>query len=494
VGRTTILFGPPGTGKTTSLLAAVDDAIHQGIDPDRIAFMSFSREAANVAVSRAAEKFFLSASELPHFRTLHSAAYRQLGLARGDVLGTAHFTEIGDAIGLNFRASYDEETERPVMANNCVGDTCYRIYSLARAKGTTLEDEWRLSEEADILLSTVRLFAATLAEYKRAKRLLDFNDMLDMAQSPLDVDLFIIDEAQDLTPAQWGAARRMGATAETVLLGGDDDQAIYSWAGADSSSLLRFKGARKVLPISYRLPRKIKVLADAIAARISARVPKVFSHNGSCGEVEWVNSVSDINLRDGKRWLLLARNRFQIAALEREARAQGVVYKSEGRWSNASKVMRAVINYEKLRRGDQLAAYETREMASLIADMQPPSGLEFYTWEKLRFPFSGAPDWMGALTRLSLEDIEYIRELRRNGESLSEPGRVVISTIHGAKGNEADNVFLMTDIAKRVWENVLVNPDDEQRVMYVAVSRAKEQLILSRPNTIRSWDLSTYST
>ena len=66
----TAIFGPPGTGKTTKLLQIIEDAIADGIQPERIAFLSFTRKAAQEAIDRACIKFNLDSKHFPHFRTL----------------------------------------------------------------------------------------------------------------------------------------------------------------------------------------------------------------------------------------------------------------------------------------------------------------------------------------------------------------------------------------------------------------------------------------
>jgi superfamily I DNA/RNA helicase len=76
----TSIFGPPGTGKTTKLLKIIEEAIADGVSPEKIAFLSFTRKAAQEAIDRACIKFNLDAKYFPHFRTLHSLAFRQVGL------------------------------------------------------------------------------------------------------------------------------------------------------------------------------------------------------------------------------------------------------------------------------------------------------------------------------------------------------------------------------------------------------------------------------
>ena len=77
----------------------------------------------------------------------------------------------------------------------------------------------------------------------------------------------------------------------------------------------------------------------------------------------------------------------------------------------------------------------------------------------------------------------------RRGEKITQEPRIRISTIHAAKGGEATNVILLTDISSRVFKSYQQNPDDESRVFYVGLTRAKENLFLIEPQTQKYYPL-----
>ena len=86
--------------------------------------------------------------------------------------------------------------------------------------------------------------------------------------------------------------------------------------------------------------------------------------------------------------------------------------------------------------------------------------------------------WHEALDRIPDADRAYIIALLRRGEKFNAKPRISLSTIHGAKGAECENVVLLSDISTASEKESQRNPDDLHRVFYVGVTRAKERLYL----------------
>jgi superfamily I DNA/RNA helicase len=76
------------------------------------------------------------------------------------------------------------------------------------------------------------------------------------------------------------------------------------------------------------------------------------------------------------------------------------------------------------------------------------------------------------------ESKSYIKGLLNNGDDLLKEPRIKVSTIHGVKGEECENVVLFTDLEKVVYDSALSNPDPEHRLFFVGVTRTKENLYI----------------
>jgi superfamily I DNA/RNA helicase len=89
--------------------------------------------------------------------------------------------------------------------------------------------------------------------------------------------------------------------------------------------------------------------------------------------------------------------------------------------------------------------------------------------------------WHDALTRISEDKREYLRAVLRRGFKISAANRIRLSTIHGAKGGEADNVLVMMDLSPKFAKEYSVNSDNIHRLFYVAITRTKKTLHLILP-------------
>jgi len=341
------------------------------------------------------------------------------------------------------------------------------MIELARAQCRTLREVW---EEANVDMNWFALSQVqeTLNTYKADLGKVDFSDMLAQCHVTLDIDAAVIDEAQDLSNAQWNMAKVMFRKAQHIDIAGDDDQAIYGWSGANVERFLGIRGDNRILNKSYRLPQSIAKVASNIVQQIGRRQAKEFAPRADAGRVEYLTNEEQCDLDSGE-WLLLARNGYMLKGLEEVCKRQGVAYNLGGKSSVKAEDVRAIVLWTRRQKGVELTHDDLLHVKK-------------YTREK-----DIAVDWFDALTRIPVTRREYYLSVLRNGERLQDEPRVTISTIHGAKGGEADNVLLMTDMAYRTHNGMQADPDNEHRVFYVGATRAREALHIVQPQTQRHY-------
>jgi DNA helicase-2/ATP-dependent DNA helicase PcrA len=483
-----LVLGGPGCGKTTRLLQIVEERLSAGVPANKIAFLTFTKAAATEAKERAAAQFGLDPeTDLPWFRTIHSLAYAKMGVAKDEVMGRADWKEFGDVSGEFMSGSWSAEDGAPPTSVKEMGDVMLRIVDFAATTMRTLEEAWHYLDEAVDWFRLLR-FSEALRLYKEDVDKMDFTDMLVHyveRGEPIDVTDAIIDEAQDLTALQWAVVRRAFENAERVVVAGDDDQAIYHWAGADVRQFLSLSRTPEVLPISHRLPRQVHAFADTIARRISKRYAKRFSATDRDGTVEFHRSLESIPIGDAPgTWFLLARNTYMLSRLEALVRSAGINYARRSGAAVDPGDVAAIKTWEGLRSG-KLADVSAREARALRKALGVPT-MQMRELQRYDLPALGIEDrrpWYEALTGIDEERRAFYLSCLRRGEKLTAAPRVRIETIHGVKGAEADHVVLLTDLSHRTARSFRKAPDNEHRVFYVGATRALQALHVVEPQS-----------
>lgn len=461
------IFGPAGTGKTTYLINELKSLFKKGITADRIAFVSFTNRAVNELVERCTKEFsHIDKDGFKYFRTIHSLCFKSLGNGCKVIQQT-------DLIKLAKSQGLDMSSYRAIEdgGGNKKGDQVVTIDNLSRLRMVPLEDQWKESNFPDLPYRTVLNWQNVYFAYKEKNKLVDFTDMLFLYNSPLDVDYIFIDECQDLSPLQWAVMDVAAKNCKKIYIAGDDDQSIYQWAGAEIDYILNIRAKKDiVLPKSYRLPKKIYDISSTILDRIKVRHPKKYTHNGEIGQVDFIKDFTNVDYKSEEDCLVLVRNRWQLKEIKLYLEEQGLPYSLFNQSSLATPEVEALIYWENMRKGKELPPKHFKTMIKFSKSLRRLMSVSQIPRELYDQP------WFEVFDLIPNEKKNYIRKVLKGGHKLFEAPKIKLSTIHQSKGGEAQTVILLTDVSNLVWENIW--KDDEHRVWYVAVTRAKNKLIL----------------
>jgi len=391
--------------------------------------------------------------------TIHSLVYGLLGISRTQVISRAMLVDFGKEIGVTISGDFDITGEQERYIEE--GDEAMSIIGRADARMVPHMEEYKCSE-LTVPERSFRYISESYKAWKKEFGYIDFNDMLtSYLQSPIPLryDVLIVDEAQDLSQLQWAVVDELVKTVQWCVVAGDMDQALFVWGGAMPSGMNAF-GERHGsdshdLTQSYRIPSKVHTLAMSVRSRIKEKNDVTYKPRPVEGSYGFHASPDSIVFNSSDTMIL-----YRTHSLRREL--EGVLIDRlipftcmngmPGPWSG--KWGRAVTAYRIYSKGEHEL---TKRQATVLEQM---------SWYRT-IPTN--KHWSQVL---NIPDRFKNYMVQTEGKLPT----VRLSTIHGAKGKEADRVIMYTGMTQRTVDGMTRDPDAEHRVFYVGVTRAKERL------------------
>jgi DNA helicase-2/ATP-dependent DNA helicase PcrA len=505
-----------GTGKTRALTHRIAYGVAEGhYRAENTLALTFTQKAAAEMAGRLRALHIEQVSA----RTFHSTALRQLqhfwpkltGGFLPDILPSkaslvAHVLE-------TMRIAVDQAVLRDIAAEV----EWRKVKSLS-------PDDYVKAVQAGARTTPAGLSADDMVDvfsrYEEAKterKRIDFEDVLLLGVGMLEAEPgvlaqvreryrhFLVDEYQDVSPIQQRLLDLWLGQARDVCVVGDASQTIYTFAGATSDYLLGFPDALADahvirLETNYRSTTTIVEVANRVIADQPGALTLV-AHRGPGPGVELIDADTDDLEAEAIAQRIVALNKQGIAlgdiailhrytaqmlAIEGALRRYGLAVYVQGgtRFFDQPHVKRAVMEI----RGAAVAGVQG-SIAQVVTDIlygvgyqakEPDHrGAERSTWEDLRALIELAERADQTMTLSEFSD-----EVAKRAAAHDEPDRdaVTLTTVHAAKGREWPVVFVMgltegnfpISYAKTTEEIA-----EEQRLFYVAVTRAMERLIVS---------------
>lgn len=484
----TKIFGPPGTGKTEKLRSLVQS---RGTPLPLVGYVSFTKGAAEVI----RERMKATEQDVRWFRTIHSACMALLGIGRESVITGRDYIAFRELTGMEVRGDeYDDwNTEKPLDFT-----PTKRALELSAATGCSVYDVIRdMPSHVNLTRGRVDLFAEKWNAYKADNSKFDFTDMLTkFLETPnaMPVTDLYLDEAQDLSVLQWNVFEKLAADAQNVIMAGDDDQAIYPFIGGSEYGFLDHPCDQEIiLSKSYRCPKGIGEAADRVIKKVGHRKEKPVQWRDVPGEVLRMNLDAFTLpwrawLRDYASIMVLCRHRKGARDFSDDLKAIGIPHDINGEGLSSWKEAAMAYTFLTLKEGGKCTVKAVRKLCeALDVDAASIHGLgprAMVGRGVLQIDFECS--WVKTLaggSATKLRRFEAIRQLVNNEglESLVKKPKIRVSTMHAAKGDQAELIIVVPECTDIVKRNMMT--PGEIRLAYVTMTRAQKQVVVLIPRS-----------
>ncbi|RRD47454.1 ATP-dependent DNA helicase UvrD2 [Tessaracoccus sp. OH4464_COT-324] len=509
-----VVLAGAGTGKTRAITHRVAYAVREGhYDPRAVLAVTFTTRAAGEMKTRLAQLGVHGTSA----RTIHAAALRQCRYFWPKAYG-ADFPELAEnTFGLIARC-----------ASQVLGQTETALVrdletEISWAKSGNVEPEAyaELAASREVAGASGAQVAHIMTLYEKAKQaqgVVDFHDLL-LCNAALISSFpeiaeqvrgqyrhFVVDEYQDVSAIQHALICLWVDDRKDVCVVGDPNQAIHSFAGADPRFLRELArqhpGSTIRLVRNYRSSPEILALADHVlrppsrerlrAMRPSGEVPEIRATSTAAHEAASVADWVVERNRAGTPWeelAILYRINASSPLIEAALDERQVPYSVRGteRFYERAEVRHAVGTLLRIAQEDpEATATQLLTNAYQELSWQPEAprgqGRQRERWESLtalkqmiEAEVELEPTWSAGAAAAWLSQ-------RASWQASPVASAVTLSTMHAAKGLEWDDVAVV-GVREGMMPFALAKEraeiDEERRLLYVAITRARRMLRLS---------------